>query len=128
MRVQWLLLSVFLMPVGVSAQVTSASALNCLARQIVEDVKKEHGCEFVLLWTHLDNATREGIARVFLSGEDCDSALADANRRGDTQRITFAKLQSRDELIRRERGPQSPQPARPRQPPDDFTLLHEVVD
>ena len=113
---EWLLALLVLLPAQLPAQATDASELKDLADEIAGAANEEFDCELVVLSARQDQAGDSAVVQVLSRGQACAAALEYANDRGRAQRVSFI------EVLRL-----SPTP-RPRRPPENFDLIHEIIE
>ena len=122
----WALPILCIFPIQLLGQQESATERAAIVEDIIEAVNRGTGCELLVLWQHVNQATGHVTVRVFGQGEGCEDALLEANSRGSEEAIVFAKIPRPGDAL--EPGLENPPRQEARRPPEDFSLIHEVVE
>ena len=124
----WMIAALCAFSSQLQGQDASRSAPRVTAPEILRAVNRDSDCEFVVLWEHKDEVTGSVTVRVFGRGDACDAALRTANDRGHSVGIVFATIPIPADPSELELERKTSSPRQPRRSPEDFTLIHEVIE
>ena len=110
----------------VPAQETQIERSSEFVSRVLQAAGSEFSCEFTVLWEHKYVSTGFTVVRVHTTGEQCNQALQSANDLARDQKFVFLRLPRRQAV--EARAERSGRQRTERPPPDDFTLLNEVID
>ena len=119
------ILTLLALPPGTAQEAHTEQSSEFIS-QALQAARSEFSCEFTVLWEHKYVSTGFTVIRVHSSGEQCNEALQSANDFARDQKFVFLRLPQRQAVDARAERSGEQRTERP--PPDDFTLLNEVID